>query len=102
MLEALKQEGLLPNGMQADPASVPSMTPALCRAVHTYLARSSSAVVLANLEDALEELSQTNLPGTVDAHPNWNRKYAVSVDGLLTDERVRDLGAVLRSTRPLS
>jgi 4-alpha-glucanotransferase len=102
MLEALKQEGLLPTGMQIDPASVPAMTPALCRAIHVYLARSSSAVVLANAEDALEELSQTNLPGTIDAHPNWNRKYAVSVDGLLGDERLRELGAALRSTRALS
>ncbi|MBA5865084.1 MAG: 4-alpha-glucanotransferase [Nitrospira sp. CR1.3] len=102
MLEALKQEGLLPEGVQLDPASVPTMTPALCRAIHVYLARSSSAVVLANLEDGLEELSQTNLPGTIDAHPNWSRKYAVSVDAVLGDERLRDLGAVLRSTRPLS
>lgn len=101
ILDALKQQEVLPEGMSSDPASVPSMTPALCQAIHAYLAKSSSAIVLANLEDGLEELSQTNLPGTVDAHPNWNRKYAVSVEEISTDERLRDLGAVLRSTRPL-
>ena len=58
-------------------------------------------MVLANLEDGLGELSQTNLPGTVDSHPNWTRKYAVRVDEILCDERLRQLGAVLRSTRPL-
>jgi 4-alpha-glucanotransferase len=57
--------------------------------------------MLANLEDGLGELSQTNLPGTVDSHPNWTRKYAVRMDEILCDERLRQLGAVLRSTRPL-
>ncbi len=101
MLSALKIESLLPEGMSEDPDAVPAMTPALCRAIHLYLARSRSAIVLANLEDGLEELAQTNLPGTVDSHPNWTRKYALSVDEFLADARLRDLGAVLRSTRPL-
>ncbi|HMU54963.1 MAG TPA: 4-alpha-glucanotransferase [Nitrospira sp.] len=101
MLEALAREGLLPEGMSTDPDSAPSMTPSLCQAIHVYLARSMSAVVLANLEDGLEELSQTNLPGTIDSHPNWNRKYAVSVEALPADPRLRDLASVLRSTRPL-
>jgi 4-alpha-glucanotransferase len=57
--------------------------------------------MLANLEDGLGELSQTNLPGTVDSHPNWTRKYAVRVDEIISDARLRQLGACLRSTRPL-
>jgi 4-alpha-glucanotransferase len=77
------------------------MTTELCRAIHLYLARTPSCLVLANLEDGLDELSQTNLPGTVDTHPNWTRKYAVRVDEMLGDERLRQLGAALRSTRPL-
>jgi 4-alpha-glucanotransferase len=101
ILSALKTESLLPEGMSEDPDAVPAMTPALSRAIHLYLARSRSAVVLANLEDGLEELAQTNLPGTVDSHPNWTRKYALSVDEFLAEVRLRDLGAVLRSTRPL-
>jgi 4-alpha-glucanotransferase len=102
ILAALKQEGLLPNGMGEDPVTVPAMTPALCRAIHTYLARTPSWVVLANLEDGLEELSQTNLPGTVETHPNWNRKYACRVGDMLGDQRLRELGASLRSARPIS
>ncbi len=101
MLQALRAEGLLPEGLGDDPSAVPTMTPALCRAIHLYLARSESVLVLANLEDGLEELSQTNLPGTVESHPNWTRKYALSVDGFLSDERLRDLGGCLRSARPL-
>ena len=101
ILSALKREGLLPNGVTEDLATAPSMTNDLCRAIHIYLARTPSCLVLANLEDGLGELSQTNLPGTVDSHPNWTRKYAVPVDEILGDERMQQLGAVLRSTRPL-
>ncbi|HKY70662.1 MAG TPA: 4-alpha-glucanotransferase [Nitrospira sp.] len=102
MLAALKQESLLPDGMTDDPTTVPAMTPALCRAIHAYLARSSAWLVLANLEDGLEEISQTNLPGTVENHPNWRRKYASRVDKLMEDARLRELGVTLRSIRPTS
>jgi 4-alpha-glucanotransferase len=102
MLAALKQEALLPSGMSDDPAAVPAMTPTLCRAIHTYLARTPAWLVLANVEDALEEISQTNLPGTVENHPNWRRKYASRLDNLIDDERLRELGATLRSIRPTS
>jgi 4-alpha-glucanotransferase len=101
IFNALKRENLLPNGMPDDLGAIPDMTADLCRAIHIYLARTPSCIVLANLEDGLGERSQTNLPGTVDSHPNWTRKYAVRVDELVCDERLRQLGAVLRSTRPL-
>ena len=100
ILSALKQEGLLPEGVTEDASTAPAMTNDLSRAIHIYLARTPSCIVLANLEDGLGELSQTNLPGTVDSHSNWTRKYAVPVDELLCDERLQQLGAVLRSVRP--
>jgi 4-alpha-glucanotransferase len=101
ILSALKRENLLPDGVTEDLATAPVMTTDLCRAIHLYLARTPSCIVLANLEDGLGELSQTNLPGTVDSHPNWTRKYVVRVDEIVCDERLRQLGADLRSTRPL-
>ena len=101
ILRALQRESLLPTGVTEDLTTAPAMTTELCEAIHIYLARTSSCVMLANLEDGLGELSQTNLPGTVDSHPNWTRKYAHRVDEILADERLRQLGAVLRSTRPL-
>src|SRR5262249_61565902 len=79
----------------------PAMTADLCQAIHIYLARTSSCIVLANLEDALGELSQTNLPGTIDGHPNWTRKYTVPVEELISDKRLQQLGSVLCSTRQL-
>ena len=101
ILSALKREDLLPTGITEDLATAPAMTIELCQAIHRYLARTPSSIVLMNLEDGLGELSQTNLPGTVDSHPNWTRKYAVRVDDMFCDDRLRQLGAVLRSTRPL-
>jgi 4-alpha-glucanotransferase len=101
ILSALKREGLLPTGVTEDLATAPAMTTELCQAIHLYLARTPAYIVLANLEDGLGELSQTNLPGTIDSHPNWTRKYAVRVDEMFCDKRLHQLGAVLRSTRPL-
>jgi 4-alpha-glucanotransferase len=101
ILRALQRERLLPPGVTEDLATAPAMTTALCHAIYLYLARTPSCIVLANLEDGLGELSQTNLPGTVDRHPNWTRKYAVRLDEMWCDERLRQLGAVLRSARPL-
>jgi 4-alpha-glucanotransferase len=101
ILSALKREGLLPAGVTEDLATAPVMTTELCESIHLYLARTPASIVLATLEDSLGELSQTNLPGTIDSHPNWTRKYAVRVDEMFCDERLQHLGAVLRSTRPL-
>ena len=101
ILHALQREHLLPTGVTEDLATAPAMTAELCQAIHLYLARTPSYVVLANLEDGLGELSQTNLPGTVDSHPNWTRKYSIPVEEIVCDDRLQQLGAVLRSARPL-
>jgi 4-alpha-glucanotransferase len=101
ILNALQHERLLPTGVTEDLATAPAMTTDLCHAIHLYLARTPSYLVLANLEDGLGELSQTNLPGTIDSHPNWTRKYSIPVDHMVHDARLRQLGAVLRSARPL-
>lgn len=102
ILTALQHERLLPTGVTEDLATAPAMTTDLCHAIHLYLARTPSYLMLANLEDGLGELSQTNLPGTIDSHPNWTRKYSIPVDHMLHDARLRQLGAVLRSARPLT
>jgi 4-alpha-glucanotransferase len=101
ILAALKSEGLLPAGLSDDPARTPSMTAELTEAIHVYLARTSSWIVLANLEDILGVSFQTNVPGTVDQHPNWLRKLNATVEELTQDPRCQKLTAQLRSTRPL-
>lgn len=100
LLEALRLEGLLPNGVSGDPAQSPAMTPELVVAFHLYLARTPSWVVLANVEDVLGTQVQTNVPGTVDQHPNWSRKLSRTVDEMVCDARFDSLAAELRSVRP--
>lgn len=101
ILAALKAEDLLPAGVPDDPAQTPAMTTELAEAIHLYLARTPAWMVLANLEDVIGTRVQTNLPGTVDQHPNWCRKLHARVDELVGDSRFDHLAAQLRSTRPL-
>jgi 4-alpha-glucanotransferase len=42
--------------------------------MHRFLARTASTLVAVQAEDVLEMAEQTNLPGTIDEHPNWRRK----------------------------
>ncbi len=100
VLRALKAQGLLPDGLTEDLSTVPSMTPELCHAIHLYLARTPCWMVLATLDDLLEELAQANLPGTVDSYPNWSRKLARSLEELRGDLRLKQLAAELRMLRP--
>lgn len=101
MLAALKSEGLLPSGVSDDPAQIPAMTTELAEAVHEYLARTPAWMVLANIEDVIGARAQTNVPGTVDQHPNWRRKLSVTVNELVRNSRFEQLAARLRSVRPL-
>ena len=101
LLAALKAEGLLPAGLSDDPVHIPLMTPELAVAIHVYLARTPAWLVLANVEDVIGERAQTNVPGTVDQHPNWYRKLSRSVEDLLQDPRFEALAARLRAARPV-
>ncbi len=101
ILAAVRSEGLLPPGMADDVAQVPAMTWELTRAIHLYLARTPAWLVLANVEDVVGVRSQTNVPGTVDEHPNWRRKLPLTIEKLICDDRFEQLAAELRSWRSL-
>lgn len=96
---ALEREGVLPEGMEADPAPVPEMTPELVAAIHLYLARSPAKVLMVQLEDVLGQVDQVNLPGTVDEYPNWRRKLPLDLEDLAKDGRLKTLAEALRRER---
>jgi len=96
LLEALKAESLLPEEPQDG-----TMTPALCQAIHAYLARTPCRLMLATLEDMVGERAQVNVPGTVESHPNWSRKSPLALEALRRDERCRQLARVLQQLRPM-
>lgn len=100
ILAALRREGLLPEGLADDPERVPAMTPDLCRAIHVYLSRTPSWIVLVSFEDLLGEVAQPNLPGTVDSYPNWSLKASLTLEGLYRDPRPGRLAEALGARRP--
>ena len=46
------------------------------------LAQSNADLVVVQLDDVLGEVEAQNLPGTIDQHPNWRRKYTTSLEML--------------------
>ncbi|MCC7327644.1 MAG: 4-alpha-glucanotransferase [Burkholderiales bacterium] len=101
LLEALAGVGLLPAEASPDPSAVPALTPPLALAVQAYLARTPSALMVVQLEDIYGVREQANLPGTVDAHPNWRRKLPIGSDAKHTqrDERLATLASRIADER---
>jgi 4-alpha-glucanotransferase len=64
-------------------------------AVAELLAATPSRLVVLALEDALGLIDQPNLPGTVDEHPNWQRRLPVPLEDLFDDPRLTALGRVM-------
>ena len=71
---------------------------------HSLLARASSAVVVATIEDALEVRRRPNQPGTMDERPNWSMPLPVPIDELgevpLAKSVARTLSRGRRTSRP--
>jgi glycogen debranching enzyme GlgX/4-alpha-glucanotransferase len=66
-------------------------------AVHTYLAATPSALVLAQADDLAGETMALNLPGTDRERPNWRRRIATPVPSLLQTPAGR---AIIDRLRP--
>jgi len=49
-------------------------------AAAAYLAETPSRLVMVAVDDLLDVADQTNIPGTIDQHPNWRRKLPVPVE----------------------
>lgn len=67
----------------------PDDTPPFVDAAIAHVARTPAALVVVPLEDLLGEAEQPNLPGTTDAHPNWQRRLSAPIDGLLDQTACR-------------
>jgi 4-alpha-glucanotransferase len=94
LLSMLRHEGLLAEGT-SDPAEV-------VLALHRALVASPCRIVLACFGDAVGDLRQPNLPGTVDEYPNWRLPVAdaqgrpLGLEELLAHPGVRRLTALLQ------
>jgi 4-alpha-glucanotransferase len=54
-----------------------------------FIGATPSRLALLPLEDALASTDQPNLPGTIDEHPNWRRRYRGRSGTLLESPAVR-------------
>jgi 4-alpha-glucanotransferase len=62
-----------------------------------YVAASASPLAIVPIEDLLGAAEAPNLPGTIEEHPNWRRRYTVSASKMLDAPRVaRRLGRLAR------
>ena len=55
----------------------------------------TTRLVSVGIEDVLEVKEQVNVPGTVDQHPNWRRRWPLALEDLGTDQRLRRVAAIL-------
>lgn len=61
------------------------------------LAQANADIVVVQLDDILGEAEAQNLPGTIDQHPNWRRKYDISVNALATEPRLEAAASVMEN-----
>jgi 4-alpha-glucanotransferase len=65
------------------------------RRTYACLSRTPSAVVAATLEDAAAVEPRPNMPGTVDAWPNWTQPLPISLEALARSRHAAAIAAVL-------
>ena len=90
----LVEEGHAPPDL--DPGTPPPVADdATVVAVHALLADGGSALLAVQLDDAMGVVEQQNLPGTIDEHPNWRRRYPVAVEALAGDPGLAAIASVV-------
>jgi glycogen debranching enzyme GlgX/4-alpha-glucanotransferase len=93
LLQLLEREGLWPRSAAAASTSDAEWT----IAVHLLLARTSSLLVAASLDDVCLETEPLNVPGVASAeHPSWAKRMSLSIEALSRDETVLRCLAALR------
>ena len=92
----LVEEGHAPAGLDPDAPPLEA-DGATVVAVHAVLAGAGSSLLAVQLDDALGIVEQQNLPGTIDEHPNWRRRYPVAVEALADDPGLAAIATVIGS-----
>ncbi len=87
--------------LEAGPAGDNGMTSKsesrkLSDTVHSALARSPVAMVSVQLDDIEGRADAQNLPGTIDEHPNWQRRSKTPVDELSHFPNLQHMGRMMR------
>ncbi|WP_447984183.1 4-alpha-glucanotransferase [Nitrospira sp. Nam74] len=97
---ALQREGVWPSDVEEAVALQQPLSADLTGAIHAYVARSPSSFMLVTLEDLVGEVTQVNLPGTLDSYPNWSHKTPFTLDEVKANSHASRLARALKTTRP--
>ena len=97
LLRALVDAGCWDGSLSA--ADYPDLPTELSIAVHRFLSRSRSGVMITQLEDLMEMLTPVNVPGTFQEHRNWQRKLRYPIEGLFERPAVQAIRAAIRQER---
>ena len=87
------------DGLRPSDADRLDWTPELTGAVHLYLARTPSTLLMVQLDDLANEMHQANLPGSTTEYPNWRRRLSRRLGDLLGDPAIRAQMASITSAR---
>jgi 4-alpha-glucanotransferase len=92
LLNALRDLGLLKPGVFVDWRT-------LIRPVHEFLARSSTVLAMAQLDDLTGECDPANVPGTLAEYPNWSRRVCLSLEDLRGHPVFNSVAQIFRDSR---
>jgi 4-alpha-glucanotransferase len=62
--------------------------------VAAFLAATPTRLVSIAIEDILGVVEQVNVPGTIDQHPNWKRRWPVMLEDLERDGRLHRIATI--------
>jgi 4-alpha-glucanotransferase len=65
--------------------------------VARFLAGTTSRLLMVSIEDLLGVLDQVNVPGTIDEHPNWRRRWPLGLEEVPLQEGVASVAEIMRS-----
>ena len=100
VLRALQREGIWSSSkLEADVLSQP-LSRKLTEAIHAFVARAPSSLMLVTLEDLIGDATQINLPGTLDSYPNWSHKVPLMLENVQRHDSAIRLTRMLRTIRP--
>jgi 4-alpha-glucanotransferase len=100
LIWALSEKGLVDPAFPADGRLDHQQAQTLLIAVQRYLCEAPTQIMMVQIEDLLKQEEPMNLPGTVDEHPNWRRRYAGSLAQLAQHDDIKELTAQLGQARP--
>jgi 4-alpha-glucanotransferase len=98
LVNAFIDGGQLPEGARDWEAA--ELPPRVLAAAHRFLAQTPSRLAGVRLADLVGPETQTNVPGTLDQHPNWQRRAPVRIEDIGQDPVFREITTLMRALRP--